>query len=768
MQVPPELENEAQRLRRLRQLGVLDTEAEAVLDAFTELAASITGMPIALITLVDNDRQWFKSAVGMPQGGQTPRSLSFCGHAIAGDEIFEIEDARHDPRFSDNPYVLHAPHVAHYAGAPLVMPGGERIGTLCVVGDQPGKLPERTREQLVTLAQSVVRVLLMRENERSLKTRLETERALRLAEARWQVMTDLLPQIVWSAGPNGEQAAFNQRWTEFTGVPALLADAGTWLARIHAEDQDDAREAWKQSVARGDAFEREFRLQHKSGTYHWVLARALAVRGDDEAVVRWIATFTDIQEQKQAQRDLQEANRQKDEFLAMLAHELRNPLAPISTAAQLLRMAADDPQRVLQTSELITRQVGHMTELVDDLLDVSRVTRGLVRIDREQVDLRQVLHDALEQTRPQIEARHHRLDLPDISRPLRVMGDRVRLVQVLANLIGNAAKYTADGGHIQVEMEEREDKAVLCVKDDGSGIDPGLLPHVFDLFTQAKRTPDRAQGGLGVGLALVRSLVELHGGTVEAKSEGPGKGSTFTVVLPRLLQAPEAAPGAPEAAKAAKAADVAPAPTASPARDAQEEQAAEPPPMRPAPAGMPSSPAGPAGESAAPPHAAAQPPSPAAGGWAAAIDRKGMDAEAAPAPASLAVMVVDDNADAAELMGIWLESQGHEVRVCLDPFEALEAARQRPARVYVLDIGLPGMDGNDLARRLREDPRNRDATLIALTGYGQAQDILQSRKAGFDQHFVKPADPERLAAVIETLGSAESGHPPPVKEKTPG
>lgn len=695
MQSPPKLENEAQRLRRLHQLGVLDTDAEAVLDAFTELAASITGLPIALITLVDHDRQWFKSAVGMPQGGQTPRSLSFCGHAIAEDKLFEIEDARLDPRFADNPYVLHAPHVAHYAGAPLVMPGGERIGTLCVVGDQPGRLTERAREQLVTLAQSVVRVLLMRENERSLERRLEIEHALRLSEARWQVMTDLLPQIVWSAGPTGEQAAFNQRWTEFTGTPAILADAGTWLARIHPDDQAAARQAWQDSLAHGSAFERELRLQHKSGSFHWVLARALPVRGDDGAVVRWIATFTDIQEQKQAQQDLQQANRQKDEFLAMLAHELRNPLAPISTAAQLLRLAANDPQRVQQTSALIARQVGHMTELVDDLLDVSRVTRGLVRIDREKLDLRDVLHDALEQARPQIEARQHRLDLPDLPKPLRVMGDRVRLVQVLANLLGNATKYTPEGGHLAVDMALHGDQAVLCVSDNGSGIEPGLLPHVFDLFTQAKRTPDRAQGGLGVGLALVRSLVELHGGQVSVYSAGPGQGSTFTVTLPRLP-------------------------------DEAEKPSAELLPIQPVSGGE------------SPPHLAPL--------------RERSDRAppcVAKAPISLPVMVVDDNADAAELMGIWLESQGHEVRVCLDPFEALASARELPARVYVLDIGLPGMDGNELAKRLRADPRNRDATLIALTGYGQAQDIRQSHQAGFDQHFVKPADPERLAAVIE-------------------
>lgn len=715
MQAPPVLENEPQRLHRLQQLGMLGTGAEAVLDAFTELAASITGLPIALITLVDRDRQWFKSAVGLPQGSQTPRAISFCGHAIADEGLFEVEDARLDPRFADNPLVTASPHVTHYAGAPLVMPGGERIGTLCVIGDRPGRLDERARQHLLKMAQNVVRVLLLRENERSLEQRLKVERALRESEARWHAITELMPQIVWSANANGEQEEFNQRWLDFTGESAG-GRPGAWMARVHGDDQENLRKVWAHHLASGKPFEREFRLWHHSGDFHWILARALPMRDEGGRIVRWIATLTDIQSQKQAQQDLMEANRQKDEFLAMLAHELRNPLAPVSTAAQLLQLSANDPHRVRKTSELIARQVGHMTELVNNLMDVSRVTRGLVRISQDRVDLRQVLGDALEQTRPQIEARHHHLKLPETNAPLTVRGDKVRLVQVLANLLGNAAKYTPEGGQLQVKMEPCGDRVSIEVSDNGLGIDAKLLPHVFDLFTQAERMPDRAQGGLGVGLALARSLVEMHGGSIEAHSDGPGTGSTFTVYLPL---AEEAGNDEPSLGRETRVGESGPKDVSAP----------------PAPSAI-----------SAP--ATAQPP--LSGPEISAQPKIPNQAEGT-ARAGLAVMVVDDNADAADLMGIWLESQGHEVRVCLDPVEALAAARARPAHVYVLDIGLPGMDGNTLARRLREDPRNRDATLIALTGYGQAQDILQSKEAGFDQHFVKPADPSRLAAVIDSL-----------------
>ncbi|MCC2958715.1 hybrid sensor histidine kinase/response regulator [Massilia sp. IC2-477] len=234
------------------------------------------------------------------------------------------------------------------------------------------------------------------------------------------------------------------------------------------------------------------------------------------------------------QDHLQREHQRKDEFLAMLAHELRNPLAPISSAAQLLRMLFANEPRIKQTSEVISRQVAHMTHLVDDLLDVSRVTRGLATINRTQVELGAVVREAVEQIVPLIETRRHRLTLDIASYPMPVNGDRTRLIQVVANLLGNAAKYTPDGGELRVSLQQQGDRAVLQVQDNGIGIDPDLLPEVFDLFTQGERTPGRAQGGLGLGLALVKKLVELHDGAVDADSKGPGQGSTFTVRLPLL------------------------------------------------------------------------------------------------------------------------------------------------------------------------------------------------------------------------------------------
>jgi signal transduction histidine kinase len=246
------------------------------------------------------------------------------------------------------------------------------------------------------------------------------------------------------------------------------------------------------------------------------------------------AIAIDITERKQAEEALQLADRRKDEFLAMLAHELRNPLAPIGSAADMLRIAYSHEPRVKQISEIVARQVAHMRHLVDDLLDVSRVTRGLVTISRQAIDLRRVVSEAVEQSRPLVETRRHQIEVTLPDAPLMVDGDHIRLVQVAANLINNAAKYTHEGGRIEVALAESEGRARLTVRDNGTGIGPDLLPVVFDLFTQGSRTLDRAQGGLGLGLALVRKLVELHDGQVDASSPGPGQGSTFTVTLPLL------------------------------------------------------------------------------------------------------------------------------------------------------------------------------------------------------------------------------------------
>ena len=397
---------------------------------------------------------------------------------------------------------------------------------------------------------------------------------------------------------------------------------------------------------------------------------------EDVAERAWTAA-----ERVRAEDALRLADRRKDEFLAMLAHELRNPLAPIAAAAQLLNMGTPDTARVSRTSAIIKRQVTHMTGLIDDLLDVSRVTRGLVVLARDEVDLAAVIADAVEQVRPLIEARRHELALHLTKEPVFVEGDTKRLVQVVANMLNNAAKYTPEGGRLAVWLSATPEQILVSISDSGIGISAELLPTVFDLFSQAERTPDRSQGGLGLGLALVKSLVELHGGMVTAASEGRNTGTEFTVRLPRLHPRGRAAPTLPVA-------------QAAPAGRARH----------------------------------------------------------------LDLMLVDDNVDAAQTLGLLLESGGHTVTVSHSPFDALARAEKKPFDAYLLDIGLPGMNGYELARRLRKLPGGDAATLVAITGYGQQADQATAMVAGFDRYFVKPVDSVGLFELLARV--AERGRAP--------
>ena len=376
--------------------------------------------------------------------------------------------------------------------------------------------------------------------------RVRAEAELRASEARFRTIADAMPQMVWSTLPDGYHDYYNRQWYAYTGLPEGATNGHHWADVLHPDDRDEAWRCWRRSLESGDDYEVQYRLRHRSGEYRWVLGRALPVRDERDAIIRWMGTCTDIHEQRlsrealeRSERALREADRRKDEFLAMLAHELRNPLAPISTASQLLLLSSD-PVRVRAAGEVIGRQVRHMTELVDDLLDVSRVTRGLVQLEMETVDLKAVLTGAVEQVRPLIDARRHALRTRLPAGSLWVRGDRTRLTQIVSNLLNNAAKYTPEGGEITLDARAEDGQVVVHVHDNGQGIEPGLLPQIFDLFTQAERSPDRAQGGLGIGLALVRSLVALHGGAISADSAGRGRGATFTVRLPQVA-APAAA-----------------------------------------------------------------------------------------------------------------------------------------------------------------------------------------------------------------------------------
>ena len=375
-------------------------------------------------------------------------------------------------------------------------------------------------------------------------------------------------------------------------------------------------------------------------------------------------------ERMRAEEALRQADRRKDQFLAMLGHELRNPLAPISAAAELLQLAASDPQRVRSASKIIARQVGHMTGIVDDLLDVARVTSGLVVLQKDEVDIKRAVADAVEQIRPLIEARHHKLLVETAPQNATVLGDYKRLVQILANLVNNAAKYTPEGGVILVQMKATDSEVLVSVKDNGIGIEKSLLPNIFELFSQGERSSDRSQGGLGLGLSLVKSLVELHGGSVTAQSSGPGAGSDFTIRLPRLASNTDA------------------------------------PPARHGTRALPL------------------------------------------AAGSLRIMVVDDNVDAATMLALLLEFNGHQVAVEHDPRQALQRANRELFDAFLLDIGLPGMDGTELARRLRAMPAGRRALMVAITGYGQHFDRSNALKAGFDHYFVKPIEPPKLLAAL--------------------
>jgi len=374
-----------------------------------------------------------------------------------------------------------------------------------------------------------------------ISARREAERALADSEARFRAITNAMPQMVWTTLPDGYHDYYNEQWYRFTGTPPGSTDGEGWNDMFHPDDQQLAWERWRHSLATGEPYEVEYRLRHHALGYRWVLGRALPVYGADGRIQRWMGTCTDIHEQKLTEDALREADQRKDEFLAMLGHELRNPLAPIRSAAALLPLARHDPARIEHIGRVIARQSTHMTGLIDDLLDVSRVTRGTITLEREALELRQLIDEALEQVRPLIEARSHLLAIDNTLGGAIVNGDRKRLVQVLANLLSNAAKYTPVGGRIEVRVSGADGMVQIAVQDNGIGMAPDLVRSAFDMFTQGQRTPDRAQGGLGIGLALVRSLVHLHGGRVSASSAGEGMGSEVVVAFPLQNPGPGAA-----------------------------------------------------------------------------------------------------------------------------------------------------------------------------------------------------------------------------------
>ena len=383
---------------------------------------------------------------------------------------------------------------------------------------------------------------------------------------------------------------------------------------------------------------------------------------------------SEVSERARAETALKEADRHKDEFLAVLAHELRNPLAPIRNAVEIMRRSALTDPQLAWSRDVIERQVKHLTRLVDDLLDVSRITRGNINLSREAVAVTTIVARAIETIQPLIADQRHELtvDVPEES--LEVEGDLTRLTQVLGNLLNNAAKYTDPGGSIAVSVRRIGTDVEIRVRDNGIGIPPELLPRLFQLFTQVDGAAHRAQGGLGIGLALVRQLIQMHGGSVTAYSQGPGHGSEFLIRLPLRVRA---------------------------YRDSATASAGKPPVQ---------------------------------------AERRGHR-----------ILLADDNRDALDSLATLLQCDGHEVHTAADGAEALEVAAACHPDVVLLDIGMPKLDGYEVARRIRAEPWGKSAVLIALTGWGQDEDRRRSREVGFDSHLVKPLDPEALSTLLARL-----------------
>ncbi len=508
--------------------------------------------------------------------------------------------------------------------------------------------------------------------------RHHADELVRESEERFRTLADNMSQLAWMADSTGWLFWYNKRWFEYTGS-TLEEMRGDGWRKVHDPDHlERVAEKYRRHVDAGEEWEDTFPLRGVDGTYRWFLSRAKPIRDARGRVLRWFGTNTDVTEQRNLEQALKEAGQRKDEFLATLAHELRNPLAAINGAVQIVRRRGDDADRRAHATDVLQRQVKHLARLIDDLMDVSRVSRGKVTLQMEDVDLRSAVSQALETARPLAEEKQLSLHSSVPDEAVIVRGDAARLLQIVGNLLNNACKFTEPGGRVEVLLEAAKSmqQARIVVRDTGIGIPPDKIADVFELFAQLDTSMTRTNAGLGIGLSLVRDLVQMHGGSIAAHSDGTGTGSTFTVLLPtrRTLQ---------------------PAPVGPTSLNGQ-------------------------------PHSK----SPAAAG----LRRR--------------VLVVDDNRDSSDALAELLAMSGFEVTRAHDGPGALEQYKRAEPDAVVLDLGLPGIDGREVARRIRANSTAKRPFMVALTGWGQEDDRRKSAEAGFDRHLVKPCD---LDALVELL-----------------
>jgi PAS domain S-box-containing protein len=542
---------------------------------------------------------------------------------------------------------------------------GRLVAALMIADNQPH---EWSGHDAALLAQVAERTMVAVERARAAAALRESRDVLALAMRAGRMgawSRDLVTNAVWWS-PELE-AIVGSPSGAFGGSEAAFYDL------VHPDDRLGLARAVDDAVGSHADYQVEFRYRHASGDWRWMEGRGKAVYDADGRPRTLYGLGIDVTERRRAVEALEDADRRKDEFLATLAHELRNPLAPITAGLHVLRATGGEGEAAQRARAIIERQVEQMVRLVDDLLDVARIATGKTELRPDTMDVADAVRDAVETSRPQVAAAAHQLTLDLPAAPILVHADRTRLAQVFANLLNNSAKYSRPAQAITVSLAREGEEAVVRVRDAGLGIAPETLPGIFEMFRQGLAGEERSRGGLGIGLFLVKRIVDMHGGRVEAHSEGLARGSEFVVRLPVLAGRTAPAPALGEAS------------------------AVKPPPAR----------------------------------------RK--------------ILVVDDNEDAAAMLASVLALDGHETRLAHDGVEAMRAALEYRPEVVFLDIGMPRVDGLDAARWIRAQPWGRDTVLVAVTGWGQADDRRRSEAAGFDHHLVKPASPAAIADLLASL-----------------
>ena len=666
-------------LNRIGSLLAIKRDLQNVLQTVTDEATRLTGAAFGAFFYnavnAHGEAYLLYTLSGAPREAfarfSPPRNTPLFAPTFRGEGVVRCDDVTRDPRYGANPPhrgmpAGHLP-VRSYLAVPVVTSAGEVLGGLFFGHPEPAVFKPRHETLIVGVAgQAAIAI----DNARLYERLRDSAERLSLALSASNLGD-------WSWNASNDVVTFSDRAAEIFGIPS--GPFMTWTRMrdlIDPEDRERVRLAVETAVASRERYDVEYRVHRPDGSRVWVSARGSAHYDDSGKPIGMVGVVQDMtgrremeEELSRRAKELAAADRRKDEFLATLAHELRNPLAPLRSALDLLGQVSEHQNVAGQARAIMERQLRHMVRLVDDLLDLSRVSTGRIELRLETAELAAIVHGAVETSRPLIEQGGHHLSVRLPPEPLFLKADVTRLAQVFSNLLNNAAKYTPRGGRIELAVEAQDGFAAVHVRDSGVGIPAHMVTRVFDMFVQVDRSLEKSHGGLGIGLTIVKQLVDMHGGWVAARSEGPGRGSEFTVRLPLLHERPDAGSAAPMTTPRA-------------------------------------------------------------------------------ARAARRILVADDNVEAATSLAMLLQLMGHEVQAVHSGPDAVSAGAEHRPQIVILDIGMPGMNGYDACREMRQQPWAAEAVFIALSGWGQDEHVERARAAGFHHHLVKPVEFEVLRDLV--------------------